>query len=354
MQITAAELSQLLEGTVEGDPNTIVTGPSKIEEGIPGTISFLANPKYESYAYQTNASILLVGLDFKPTQPIKATLIRVENVYASVALLLERFDPAAEAASGVATETAIHPTVTLGENTSVGIYTVIEEDTLIGANTIVHPQVFIGKRVKIGKNVVLYPGVKIYHGCEIGDNCILHANVVIGSDGFGFLPDESGKFKKIPQIGNVILEKDVEIGANTVIDRATMGSTILRAGVKLDNLIQIAHNVEVGEDTAIAAQAGIAGSTKIGKNCLIGGQAGFVGHIKVADGSKIQAQSGVASPIKKPGTAVYGSPALPYADYLKAYAVFKQLPALNKQIRGLQKEIDRLKGTNSNNMDKTS
>lgn len=351
MQISAAELSQLLDGTVEGDPTTIVTGPSRIEEGITGTISFLANPKYESYAYQTNASILLVDRHFKPSQPIKATLIRVENVYASVALLLERFDPQKNTANGVAAETAIHPSVILGENTSIGMYSVIEEGTVIGVGTIIHAQVFIGKQVKIGKNVVLYPGVKIYHGCEIGDNCILHANVVIGADGFGFLPDEKGKFKKIPQIGNVVLKNDVEIGANTVIDRATMGSTILCEGVKLDNLIQIAHNVEIGENTAIAAQAGIAGSTKIGKNCLIGGQAGFVGHIKVADGSKIQAQSGVAAPIEKPGTAVYGSPALPYTDYLKAYAVFKQLPDLNRQIRALQKEIDQLKAVKSNKMD---
>jgi len=354
MQISAAELSQILNGTVEGDPNTIVTGPSRIEEGTKGTISFLANPKYEPYVYQTNASILLVDHHFKPAQPIQATLIRVENVYASVALLLERFNPESTSPSGVATETAIHPTVKVGAQSAVGIYSVIEEGAVIGDNVTVHPQVFIGKQVKIGNNVVLYPGVKIYHGCQIGDNCVLHANVVIGADGFGFSPDETGKFKKIPQIGNVILERDVEIGANTVIDRATMGSTILRAGVKLDNLIQIAHNVEIGENTAIAAQAGIAGSTKIGKNCLIGGQAGFVGHIKVADGSKIQAQSGVASPIKQPGTAVYGSPALPYTDYLKAYAVFKQLPDLNRQIRALQKEIDRLKGTNSSNMDKTS
>ncbi len=343
MQISATELSQLLDGTVEGDPTVTVSAPSKIEEGTPGTISFLANPKYESYAYQTQASILLVSKNFQPSHPITATLIRVENVYAAISFLLEKFDQKPQPASGIATQAAIHEEVEMGENTSVGIYSVIESGVSIGADTIIYPQVYVGKDVKIGKNVILYPGVKIYHGCEIGDHCILHANVVIGSDGFGFLPDQDGNFKKIPQIGNVILENNVEIGANTVIDRATMGSTVLKAGVKLDNLIQIAHNVEVGENTAIAAQAGIAGSTKIGKNCLIGGQAGFVGHIKVADGSKVQAQSGVAASIKEPGKAVYGSPALPYGDYLKAYAVFKQLPEINRQIRALKREIADLK-----------
>ena len=349
MQISATELSQLLEGTVEGDPTVTVSAPSKIEEGTPGTISFLANPKYESYAYQTQASILLVSKDFQPSHPITATLIRVENVYAAITFLLEKFSQEHQPNAGVATQTAIHDEVKLGKNTSVGIYSVIESGATIGADTIIYPQVYIGKNVKIGKNVVLYPGVKIYHDCEIGDHCILHANVIIGSDGFGFLPDKDGNFKKIPQIGNVVLENKVEIGANTVIDRATMGSTVLKAGVKLDNLIQVAHNVEIGENTAIAAQAGIAGSTKIGKNCLIGGQAGFVGHIKIADGSKVQAQSGVAASIKESGKAVYGSPALPYADYLKAYAVFKQLPSINRQIRALEKEIVQLKGQISEN-----
>ena len=349
MQISATELSQLLDGTVDGDPNVTVTGPSKIEEGTPGTISFLANPKYESFAYQTQASILLVSNTFQPSHPIEATLIRVENVYAAVAFLLEKFNQNHQPSHGVSTQAAIDDEVALGDNISIGIYSVIESGVSIGSDTVIYPQVYIGKNVKIGKNVMLYPGVKIYHGCEIGDNCILHANVIIGSDGFGFLPDEEGKFKKIPQIGNVILENNIEIGANTVIDRATMGSTVLKEGVKLDNLIQVAHNVEIGENTAIAAQAGIAGSTKIGKNCLIGGQAGFVGHIKVADGSKVQAQSGVAASIKEEGKAVYGSPAVPYADYLKSYAVFKQLPSINRQIRTLEREIAHLKERISDN-----
>ena len=343
MQISATELSQLLDGTVDGDPNVTVSGPSKIEEGTPGTISFLANPKYESYAYQTQASILLVSKTFQPSHPIEATLIRVENVYAAVAFLLEKFNNNHQPTNGVSTQAAIDDNVTLGDNVSIGIYSVIESGVSIGNDTVIYPQVYIGKDVKIGKNVVLFPGVKIYHNCEIGDHCVLHANVIVGSDGFGFLPDDQGNFKKIPQIGNVILENNIEIGANTVIDRATMGSTVLREGVKLDNLIQVAHNVEIGKNTAIAAQAGIAGSTKIGKNCLIGGQAGFVGHIKVADGSKIQAQSGVAASINEEGKALYGSPAIPYGDYLKSYAVFKQLPSINRQIRALEREIAELK-----------
>ena len=349
MQISATELSQLLDGTVDGDPNVTVSGPSKIEEGMPGTISFLANPKYESYAYQTQASILLVSKTFQPSHPIEATLIRVENVYAAVAFLLEKFNKNHQPFNGVSTKAAIDDEVILGDNISIGIYSVIESGASIGNDTVIYPQVYIGKNVKIGKNVVLHPGVKIYHDCEIGDNCILHANVIIGSDGFGFLPDDQGKFKKIPQIGNVILENNIEIGANTVIDRATMGSTVVREGVKLDNLIQVAHNVEIGENTAIAAQAGIAGSTKIGKNCLIGGQVGFVGHIKVADGSKVQAQSGVAASINEEGKALYGSPAIPYGDYLKSYAVFKQLPSINRQIRALEREIAQLKERISEN-----
>lgn len=344
MEITAAALSEMLDGTIEGNPEITVSAPSKIEEGKPGTISFLANPKYEAYAYTTQASILLVSRDFKPAKPIAATLIRVDNVYASITHLLEQFGQLKAPTSGVASETAIADSAKIGEEVSIGMFTVIQDDACIGDETVIFPQVFIGKGAKIGKNVILYPGVRIYHGCEVGDNCILHANVVIGSDGFGFLPDEkTGKFKKIPQIGNVIVENDVEIGSNTVIDRATMGSTVIKAGVKLDNLIQIAHNVEVGENTAIAAQAGIAGSTKIGKNCLIGGQSGFVGHITVADRSRVQAQSGVAGSIKEPGTAVYGTPALSYSDYLRSYAVFKQLPDLNREIRELRKEIERLK-----------
>ena len=339
MQISARELSQILDGTIEGNPEITVSGPSKIEEGGEGTVSFLAHPKYEPFAYTTNASILLVSRDFKPADVISATLIRVDNVYECVALLLNKFGEHSPIQIGISEKANIHASVVLGEEVAVGLFSVIEEGAVVGDGAKIYPQVYIGKNAQIGKNVILHPGVKVYHDCKIGDNCIIHANTVIGSDGFGFVPDVNGQFNKIPQIGKVILEDNVEIGSNTVIDRATMGETIIKAGAKLDNLIQIAHNVEVGENTVIAAQAGIAGSTKIGKNCRLGGQSGFVGHIKVADGSRVQAQSGVAATIKETGKSVYGSPALAYNDYLKSYAVFKQLPALFKKIHQLEKKI---------------
>lgn len=344
MKVTAKEIAELLNGTIEGNPNTEVTSPSKIEEGKPGTISFLANKKYEPYAYTTQSSILLVANNFKPSQPIKATLIRVEEVYASVAILLEQFGNAEPSLEGVDENAFVDSSAKIGEEVAVGKFSIVSKGASVGRGSVIYPQVFIAENVKIGKNCILYPGVKIYRACEIGDHCILHANVVIGSDGFGFAPQEDGSFKKVPQLGNVIVEDQVEIGANTVIDRATMGSTIIKNGAKLDNLIQIAHNVEVGENTAIAAQAGIAGSTKIGKNCLIGGQAGFVGHITIADRTKVQAQSGINKPIKEAGTAIYGSPAMPYTDYLRSYAVFRRLPDLSRQISDLKKEIKALKG----------
>ena len=290
MQISAKELGLLLNGIVEGDATVEVSGPSKIEEGKEGTISFLSNPKYEPYAYTTKASILLVSKEFKPDKPLNATLVRVDNVYASVAHLLEKFGGEIPTIKGISDDAFIHTEVKIGENASVGNFSVIKKGAVIGKNAVIYPQVFIDENVEIGDNVKLFPGVKIFHACKIGDNCTLHANVVIGSDGFGFAPQDDGSYTKIPQLGNVVLEDDVEIGANTVIDRATMGTTIIRKGAKLDNLIQIAHNVDVGESTVIAAQAGIAGSTKIGKNALIGGQAGIVGHVQIADGTRVQAQ----------------------------------------------------------------
>ncbi|MEM6965839.1 MAG: UDP-3-O-(3-hydroxymyristoyl)glucosamine N-acyltransferase [Bacteroidota bacterium] len=339
MQISAKELSQLLNGTIEGDPHVVVSRPSKIEEATPDTICFYANPKYEHYVYTTEAAIILVSKDFQPTQPIKATLIRVEDVYQSVSFLLENFAPDAHPEAEVSDQAAIHPTAIIGKNVTIGPFVVIEAGAKIGDHTILQAQNFVGKNTTIGASCIIYAGAKIHHECRIGDHCILHANVVIGGDGFGFAPQEDGSFKKIAQIGNVILEDHVEVGANTTIDRATMGSTIIRQGVKLDNLIMIAHNVDIGANTVVAAQAGIAGSTKIGENCMIGGQAGFVGHIEVADGAKVQAQSGVARSIKKTNTAVYGSPALPYADFLRAYAVFKNLPKLSKEVQLLKKQL---------------
>ncbi|MFK7807123.1 MAG: UDP-3-O-(3-hydroxymyristoyl)glucosamine N-acyltransferase [Saprospiraceae bacterium] len=344
MEFTAKEIALLVNGTVEGNGQVTISAPAKIEEAQAGNISFIANPKYESFATTTKASVLLVGNDFQSNQSISATLIKVENVYAALAVLLDHYQGQSKPKPGIASSAFIHPSATTGAELSLGMFSIIEEGATIGDNCTIYPQVYIGKNVVVGNDAVLYPGVKIYHQCKIGDRCILHANAIIGSDGFGFTPTEDGSFEKIAQIGNVVLESDVEVGSNTVIDRGTMGSTIIRQGVKLDNLIQIAHNVEIGKNTVIAAQAGIAGSTQIGAHCQIGGQAGFVGHIKVADGAKVQAQSGVAAAIKKENTAVYGSPAIGYGEYLRSYAGFKQLPDLMRKVRELEKRLGEMEG----------
>ncbi|MCB0644206.1 MAG: UDP-3-O-(3-hydroxymyristoyl)glucosamine N-acyltransferase, partial [Phaeodactylibacter sp.] len=283
MQITAYQIAQIIDGKVDGDGEVLVDRPSKIEEGGPGSLTFLANPKYESFAYSTTASVLLVPADFQPAEAVSATLIRVPNVYEAVARLFELFQDALTPKNfEVDTLAAIHETVELADQVGVGAFSVLEKGVRVGTGTRIYPQVYIGPDVKIGKNVTIYPGVRIYRACEIGDGCTIHSNAVIGSDGFGFAPTANGDYQKIQQLGNVVLEENVEIGANTVIDRATMGSTRICKGAKLDNLIQIAHNVEIGENTVMAAQAGVAGSTRIGKNAQIGGQAGFVGHIEVA------------------------------------------------------------------------
>ncbi len=343
MKITATELSKLLNGTIEGNPDVTVNRPSKIEEGGEGTITFLANPKYSEYAYTTTASILLVAKDFEATKPVAPTLIRVENVYESLAFLLNKFGAAqGQKAKGVIDETAsIDVEATISEGVSVGKFSIIEKGSIVGESTIIYPQVHIAENVIIGKNCKIYPGVKIYHGCEIGDNCILHANVVIGADGFGFAPKEDGTFEKISQIGNVVIESNVEIGSNTTIDRGSIGSTTIKKGVKIDNLVQIAHNVSIGENTVIASQAGIAGSTKIGKNCMIGGQVGFAGHLTIADGSKFQAQSGIGSNIKEANKAWFGSPAIDYKDFIKSYGVFKRLPEIYRKFGRMEKRIDK-------------
>ena len=343
MKITATELSKLLNGTIEGNPDVTVNRPSKIEEGGEGTITFLANPKYSEYAYTTTASILLVGNEFEATKPVAPTLIRVENVYESLAFLLNKFGAAqGQKAKGVIDETAsIDDEATIAEDVSVGKFSIIEKGSTIGESTIIYPQVHVAENVTIGKNCKIYPGVKIYHGCEIGDNCILHANVVIGADGFGFAPKEDGTFEKISQIGNVVIESNVEIGSNTAIDRGSIGSTTIKKGVKIDNLVQIAHNVSIGENTVIASQAGIAGSTKIGKNCMIGGQVGFAGHLTIADGSKFQAQSGIGSNIKEPNKAWFGSPAIDYKDFIRSYGVFKRLPEIYRKFGKMEKKIEK-------------
>lgn len=341
MQISARDLSLLLNGTLEGDPDVLVSGPSKIEEGIPGTLTFIANPKYEPYVYTTKASILLASKDFKPSQAISITIIRVDDVYGSIAMLLDKFGAEIPQQSGTSSDAKIDSTTKIGEGTSVGHFTVIEKNVSIGKNCVIYPQVYIGENVKIGDNVTLHSGVKIYHACQLGSNIILHSNVVIGADGFGFAPQPDGTYKKVAQIGNVLIEDNVEIGSNTTIDRATMGSTYIRKGVKLDNLIMIAHNVEIGENTVIAAQTGIAGSTKIGKNCMIGGQVGITGHIQIADFTKIQAQSGISKTIKETHTAWYGSPAFKYSDFLKSQIVFKKLPDLEKKLDELEKRLSK-------------
>lgn len=347
MQIAASEIAQLLGGKLEGDPAALVSRPGKIEEGGADALTFLANPKYEQFAYQVPAAVLLASEDFEPSRPIAArALIRVPDVYEAVRFLLARFDQNQHSGNGVDRLAAIHPSANVAEGVSLGAYSVVEEGAGIGKGTVVYPQVYIGRNVQIGENCVLYPGVRIYHDCVIGNNCTLHANVVIGSDGFGFAPQPDGSYRKINQIGNVVIEDEVEVGANTTIDRATMGSTFIRRGVKLDNLVMVAHNVEIGENTVVAAQAGFAGSARIGKGCRIGGQSGFVGHISVADGTQVQAQSGVAASIEKEGSAVYGSPALPYSQYLRAYAVFKRLPELLRKLTQLEKKVNADQGGN--------
>jgi UDP-3-O-[3-hydroxymyristoyl] glucosamine N-acyltransferase len=341
--LTTYQISQLLEGELCGDPDIVITGPSKIEEGVEGTITFLANPKYESLIYETKASAILVSNDFVPQSEIKAALIKVADVYGSLGKLLDLNSSLVEQPKGISNQSFISSDAKIGANVAVSHFTVIESEASIGDNTILHSNVFIGKNVNIGKNCIFFAGVKIYHGCRIGDNCVIHSNAVIGSDGFGYSHDKDNGYKKIPQIGNVIIEDNVEIGANTVIDRASMGSTIIKKGVKLDNLIQIAHNVVIGENTAIAAQTGIAGSTKVGNNCIIGGQVGLAGHITIADGTMIQAKSGISANITEPNSKLYGYPALEYNQYLKSYVYFKKLPDLAEKLRILEKEIQKLK-----------
>ena len=339
MQFTAQQIADLIDGTVDGDPEVVITGPAKIEEGRPGTITFLANPKYTDYLYTTGASAVLVARDFVADQPVAPTLIRVGDVYGAVGQLLARFDSTNGSTGQISERASVHPEARIGRGVSIGDFAVVEAGATVADGAILYPQTYVGRAAHIGAATILYPGVRIGHDCEIGANCILHGNVVIGGDGFGFAQRADNSYQKVPQIGKVVVEDEVEIGANTTIDRATMGATVIRRRAKLDNLVMIAHNVEVGSDTVIAAQAGIAGSTKIGERVRIGGQAGFVGHIQVADGTMVQAQSGVAAAIKQPDKAVYGSPAIPYADYLRAYAVFKKLPDLYRKLNQLEKRL---------------
>jgi UDP-3-O-[3-hydroxymyristoyl] glucosamine N-acyltransferase len=343
MEFTAQIIAGFLKGEIEGNPDIKVNTVAKIEEGHEGALSFLANPKYEHYIYSTESSIVLVNKSFIPSSPVKATLIRVENAYESFASLLRLVDQARPRKKGIHPTAVIEPTAKIGSEVYIGAYTYIGENCIIGDGSSLYPNVYIGDNTSIGEKSILYPGVKIYHECVIGQGCIIHAGSVIGSDGFGFAPQSENEFMKIPQLGNVILEDHVEIGANVTIDRATMGSTIIRKGVKLDNLIQIGHNVEIGENTVMAAQTGIAGSTKIGKNCMLGGQVGIAGHLKIADGTKIGAQAGLLGDVKEENTAIIGSPAFDIRQFMKSYVVVRKLPEIKAKLDSVEKDVEALK-----------
>lgn len=341
MEFSALQIATVLNGTIEGNPDVKVNNFSKIEEGKPGTLTFLANPKYEHFIYQTEASIVLVNNDFTPTEPIKATLIKVANAYASLAILLNMVEQAKEKKTGIDSTAYISTSAIVKENCYIGNFAYIGDHVKIGHNCKIYPHVYIGDNVTIGDNCIIYPHVTIYEGCKIGNNCILHAGSVIGSDGFGFAP-EGESYNKIPQLGNVILEDNVEVGANTTIDRAVMDSTIIRKGVKLDNLIQIAHNVEVGENTVMAAQVGIAGSTKVGRHCMFGGQVGLSGHIHIADNVILGAQCGVISDVKEQ-TTLLGAPAINAKSFMRSSAIFNRLPDMYRQMNQMQRELEQLR-----------
>ncbi|MCG9912083.1 MAG: UDP-3-O-(3-hydroxymyristoyl)glucosamine N-acyltransferase [Flavobacteriales bacterium] len=336
MEYTALQIAGFINGSVEGDEQAKVNAICRIEEGRQGALSFLGNLKYEEFIYNTEASIVLVNQDFKPAAPIKSTLIRVPNAYEAFTALLKAIDNRPKR-SGVEASSFVHPSVQIPENVYIGAFAYISEGVVLGKGTQIYPHCYIGDGTQIGENCTLFSGVKVYHNCQIGNSVTLHSGVVIGADGFGFSNQESG-FDKVPQIGNVILEDNVEIGANTTVDRATIGSTIIRKGVKLDNLIMIGHNVEVGEHTVMAAQVGIAGSTKIGKKCMFGGQVGVAGHITVAENSIIGAQAGVNSSIRKPDGIWLGGPAMEIGGFRKSAILFKNLPQMEQRLRDLERK----------------
>lgn len=336
MEFTASQIAGILEGEVDGNPEIAVHKLSKIEEGTEGSLTFLANPKYTPYIYSTEASIIIVNKGFVPEQDLKSTLIKVEDAYKSFSKLLAYYNQVKNNKSGIESPVFVSETAKYGSDLYLGAFSYLGNNVEIGNNVKIYPNVYIGDNVKIGDNSTVFAGAKIYSETIIGKDCVIHSGVILGADGFGFAPDEEGAFSKVPQTGNVILEDHVDVGAGTTIDRATLGSTILRKGVKLDNQIQIAHNVEIGEHTVIAAQTGIAGSTKIGKHCMIGGQVGIVGHIVIGDRVKIQAQSGISRNIKS-DEVLQGSPALNYGDYNKSYVHFKNLPRIVNRIEDLEK-----------------
>lgn len=341
MEFTAAQIAGILNGDIEGDASIVVRGLSKIEEGKTNTLSFLANPKYEEFIYTTEASVAIVNKSFMPTAalPITLTLIKVDDAYACFAKLLEAYNQFRVKQPKIEQPSFIAESAKIGEGLYLGAFAYIADDVVIGNDVKIYPHVYIGDNVKIGEGCVIYAGAKIYADCVIGNHCVIHAGAVIGADGFGFAPNQENGYNKVPQIGNVILEDFVEIGANTCVDRATLGSTILRKGVKLDNLVQIAHNVELGENTAMAAQVGVAGSTKIGKRVQVGGQVGISGHIKIADDVKIAAQSGIPNDIRNEGEILLGSPAIPIDDFKKSYFGFRKLPQILKRLQELEDKL---------------
>lgn len=339
MQFTAEQIANLLHGTVEGNPEVIVDQLSKIEESTTSSLTFLSNPKYEHFIYEIEAGIIVINEDLHLQKPVKSTLVRVKNAYSAFTELLKLYEQMLNDRSGIEEPVSIHESVQMGTDLYIGSFAYIGKHVKIGNRVKIYPQVYIGDNVEIGDGSVIYPGVKIYRDCILGKEVVIHSGSVIGSDGFGFAPQEDGSYAKIPQIGNVVIEDQVEIGANTVLDRATLGSTIIRKGVKLDNLIQIAHNVEVGNNTVIAAQTGISGSTKIAEQVVLGGQVGVVGHISIAKGTQVQAQSGVNKSLKEEYKKWGGSPAFPYNNELRSQVLYSKLPEMERRIAELEKQL---------------
>ena len=344
MEITAQQIAAYINGTVEGDSNAVINSFAKIEEGVPGAISFLANPQYEHYIYETQSSVVLVNEDFQPTKPVSATLIRVRNAYEAVSKLLQLYDSMKPKRTGISSLAFIAETAKIGKDVYIAPFVAIGDNAEVGDGAELHPHATIGARAKVGANTIMYSNSVVYHDCVVGNRCILHAGCVIGADGFGFAPTTEG-YEKIPQIGIVTIEDDVEIGANTCIDRSTMGSTVVHKGVKLDNLVQIAHNVEVGANTVMSAQAGVAGSAKVGEWCMLGGQVGVAGHITLGDRVYAGAQSGLSGgrKLKNGNCTVMGYPAIEHQNFARSAAAYKNLPELVNQVNELQKEIDELK-----------
>ncbi len=346
MKFTAEQIAGILEGEVVGNPNIEVSRLSKIEEGTMGSLTFLSNPKYVNFIYTTQASVTIVNDTFVPESPISTTLIKVADAYKAFSKLLEFYNQIKLNKNGIEQPSVLSETCKYGENLYLGSFSYVGDNVTLGDNVKIYPGSFIGDNVSIGNNVIIFAGAKIYSETVIGNNCTIHSGVIIGADGFGYAPNEDGTYDKIPQIGNVIIEDNVEIGASTTIDRATLGSTIIRTGAKIDNQVQIAHNVEIGKNTVIAAQSGIAGSTKLGDNCMLGGQVGIIGHLTIGNNVRIQAQSGVIRNIKD-GETIQGTPALGYKDFNKSYVHFKNLPKLVKEIEELKKQISNLKNGNN-------